>query len=204
MRVDESFISEKGIEVSALWYRSCWTGHKSQIFKRIYIKFVTVWKVLTRSLKWDQLVISSFIILTFTSKTWLIVKRMDLKKKSLERLEEQSHQKTCSSYTNPCNGECKPSFFTGLAHTRYQNTVLSFVYSIWASYKTYSLTAAFLSAKIVVNIIHIHWSSHADDFETAIACEGRWWKWKTHRQKKICQRPFQNKRHVSGTARLVF
>ena len=39
--------------------------------------------------------------------------KMGLKKKMLKRFGEQSHSNTCSSYTNPCHGECKPSLMLG-------------------------------------------------------------------------------------------
>ena len=75
-------------------------------------KLVTVGKVLKRSLKWDQSGISSIVCSKVTSKTRLIVQDMGLKKIA-GMVGERSFPKTCSSSTNPCHGECKPSLMLG-------------------------------------------------------------------------------------------
>ena len=88
---------------------------------------------MTRSLKWDQPGISSFIRLKDTSKTRLIVKRMGLKKiagKVWRAITPENLQQLYQSMPR----RMQAIIDAGGAHTRYQNTILSFVCSILASY----------------------------------------------------------------------
>ena len=115
------------------WNCSCLTGYISVIFERIYKKLVTVWKVLKRSLKWDQTGIFSLICLKVTSKIRTIVKKIGLKKIAT-KLWRAITPKNLQQLYRSMPWQTHTIIDAGGAHASYWNKILAFVCCIWSSY----------------------------------------------------------------------